>query len=152
MSPAPTGEGAVRDLAQASERTITVTSTDILRSGFNGRKKWTLFAIKANDEDGDPITDDLRSFQKIEPGLRRCVFEDYKGEAWTLREIADPATTKTDTVRARRSEASAKLTGKTDATPTAAPDTGELAELTRRMDELEGRFALLTNLLPGGGA
>lgn len=149
MMLSPTGEGAVREAAHgAHTRRITVTNTDILRSGFSGRK-WTLFAITANDEQGNPIAEPMRSFQRL-TGTITCLFEPYDKEpgVWTLKEVGADA----DVVRARRSAAREQLVGKAN-TPAALPVTpscncaAEIDKLGSRLTNLESRFTLLTELL-----
>lgn len=134
MMDTPTGTGVATGV---HTRKITVTNTTILQ---HRPGKWTLFAISANDEVGDPITMEMRSFQKLS-GTIECTFEPYAKVpgSWTLSEVGDARA-----VSARRSAARAKLTGTNPAPAAATPD---LTALLARMDDLERRFETLKTIV-----
>lgn len=137
--------------AAAQEREITVERLEVLRSGTNARtgRPWTLFKVIARDEQGQPIADELCSFDPL-TGTERVTFEPYERdgalEHYTLRRVRDRAAD----VSTRRSAARAAIVGETNGAPRSErieAIEARLSAIEAAQVQLDGRLQLILDLI-----
>jgi hypothetical protein len=132
-----------------SEREIVVERLEVFRSGRSARGgAWHLFTVHANELDGTPITETLRSYDNL-VGAVRVTIEPYVKDGVIVNYEVKRART-AEAARVRRSAARAALMGEPAPAAPAAPAPDLLARLDaaeQRLADLEGRFTLLAGLL-----
>lgn len=73
-------------------RTINVLRLEVLKTGRRNDKPWTLYKVHAEELDGTPIKDDLRTFDSLEAGevtvKAEAFVKDGQIENYTLKPIS----------------------------------------------------------------
>jgi hypothetical protein len=122
-------------------RTIVIDRLERERSGATNGKSWTLYRVHAHDLDGDPIGDELRTFQRL-AGTVEVTFSPRNREGkltYTLRRADNVAD-----IHERRAKAREAIVG--PSTPTPANGCPDCAALAERLANLEGRFELFLTM------
>lgn len=111
-------------MADSSRRMLQVVSCDAKASGQNknGQGEWTIYEVAALDANGDPVEQELRSFEAFPPTDKPIEFE--------VTPFDHPKHGRTYTLSKPGSSPGKRLGPKVD-------------ELRERVDELEERVARL---------
>jgi len=75
-----------------NKRTIEVLGLTELKRGEKNGRPWILSKVHANDENGQPITQDLKTFEDLAQGRLELFFkrEEYQGETSFMVSTYEP--------------------------------------------------------------
>lgn len=115
-------------------RTIRIKNLQVLRHGGSGSKSWILYEVEAEELDGTPITEPLRSFEPLEGEVEvaaeaRLSKDGTTIESYTLKPIRSAR---------RRDRASGAAPSDHEARIVSLE--ADVADLTRKMNALIKAF------------
>lgn len=138
---------AVAQAFDTSEREIMVLRMEVARTGrhTNGGA-WNLYTVHANELDGTPIAETLRTFDDL-VGAVRVTFEPYMDKGAVSHYTVKRAKT-AESIRASRNKARAAVMG--ESAPAPANDSmivERLAAAEARIADLDARLEIILDML-----
>jgi hypothetical protein len=138
---------AVAQAFDTSERAIMVQRLEVVRSGrYQNGGAWNLYAVHANELDGTPITEPLRSFDDL-VGVVRVTF-DPTTQAGQFSHYTIKRAKTAESIRTSRNKARAAVMGEPAPAPASDPTIVErLAAAEARLADLDARMELLLDMV-----